>query len=278
MELQHVLLLSQSQSHYHTCTELTRLRWPTRTDPSSPLLPPITWRSPTYGSLGPGIEVEVQFFFNISSKLKGTDSGVHSRNIHTNVTTALLKLTKRRSKRNFPISPLFVKVTSSWKSSWPRQPAWLSDSQGKLSDCPSLAFPSPTTRPYLASQQTSSCQSIFRQCLTLNLDFLPHVKCRNGSLYLNDAKNWIFLEAIQIQNLVFTYVYPQISNGMKIFTTLFSKFVVLDENVRLLWKVKWCFHVRAKVLKVSYIYTFRNHNFSTLVSSIIHGYFSAYSL
>ena len=54
------------------------------------------------------------------------------------------------------------------------------------------------------------------------------------SLYLNDAKDWIFLEAIQIQNLVFTYVYPQISNGMKIYTTLFSKFVVLDENVRLL--------------------------------------------
>ena len=29
------------------------------------------------------------------------NSGVHSRNIHTNVTTALLKLTKRKNKRNF---------------------------------------------------------------------------------------------------------------------------------------------------------------------------------
>ena len=54
------------------------------------------------------------------------------------------------------------------------------------------------------------------------------------SLYLNDAKDWIFLEAIQIQNLVFTYVNPEIFNGMTIYTTLFSKFVVLDENVRLL--------------------------------------------
>ena len=165
--LQQVSLLSQSPSHCPTCTELTRLRWPTRTDPSSPLLPPITWRSRTYGSLGPRIEIEVQFFLQYFIQTQGTDSGVHSRNIHTNVTTTLFKLTKRRSKRNFPISPLIVKVTSSWKSSWPRQPAWLSDSQGKLSDCPSLAFPSPTTRPYLAFQQTSSCRAVFRQCLTL---------------------------------------------------------------------------------------------------------------
>ena len=50
------------------------------------------------------LRVRCSFFFNISSKLKGTDSGVHSRNIHTNVTTALLKLTK--SKRKFPISLL----------------------------------------------------------------------------------------------------------------------------------------------------------------------------
>ena len=112
------------------------------------------------------------------------------------------------------------------------------------------------------------------------MDFLPHIKCRNGSLYLNDAKDWIFLEAIQIQNLVFTYVYPQISDGMKIYTTLFSKFVVLDENVRLLWKVKWCFHVRAKVLKVSYIYILSEIIISQLywashtLKRMIHGYFS----
>ena len=45
------------------------------------------------------LRLRCSFFFNISSKLKGTDSGVHSRNIHTNVTTALLKFTKILLKR-----------------------------------------------------------------------------------------------------------------------------------------------------------------------------------
>ena len=169
LRLQQVLLLSQSHSHSHSPPAQS---WPGWDGQHAQIHPrhccrPLLEDPEHMVHFDLELRLRCSFFFNISSKLKGTDSGVHSRNIHTNVTTALLKWTKRRSKRNFPISPLIVKVTSSWKSSWPRQPAWLSDSQGKLSDCPSLAFPSPTTRPYLAFQQTSSCRAAFRQCLTL---------------------------------------------------------------------------------------------------------------
>ena len=87
----------------------------------------------------------------------------------------------------------------------------------------------------------------------LDFGFFASYKVQEWLLIFEWCQGLDFLEAIQIQNLVFTYVYPQISDGMKIYTTLFSKFVVLDENVRLLWKVKWCFHVGAELLKVSYI-------------------------
>ena len=107
LRLQQVLLLSQSQSQSHIAPPAQS--WPGWDGQHAQIHPrhccrPLLEDPEHMVHLDLELRLRCSFFFNISSKLKGTDSGVHSRNIHTNVTTALLKLTK--SKRKFPISLL----------------------------------------------------------------------------------------------------------------------------------------------------------------------------